>query len=149
MFCKESEHKVTIFFFFLNFDTVFENPSLENFANIFRIEQDGISLIKFETAHIHFISDIFVAFWILPKASKQGQHLFKGSIQFVTRKINIVARKQTIWSVIKLYVQDLFLLHCFDRRDKMLIIIYYFILLLFIIIYYYCLTTKCPQDFAF
>ena len=61
MFREESQHKVTIFFFFLNFDTVFENSTLENFANIFRTERDGISVIEFETARIHFISDVFVA----------------------------------------------------------------------------------------
>ena len=61
MFCEESELKVAIAFFFLNFDTVFENSTPENFANIFRTERDGISAIEFETARIHFISDVFVA----------------------------------------------------------------------------------------
>ena len=61
MFREESQHKVTIFFFFLNFDTVFENSTLENFANIFRTERDGISVIEFETARIHFIIDVFVS----------------------------------------------------------------------------------------
>ena len=65
MFCEESEQKVTFFFFFLNFDTVFENSTPENFANIFRTELDGISAIEFETARIHFISDVFVAFAII------------------------------------------------------------------------------------
>ena len=60
MFSEESEHKVTIFFFFLNFDTVFENSTLEHFANIFRTERDGVSVIEFETARIHFISEVFV-----------------------------------------------------------------------------------------
>ena len=30
-------------------------------ASIWRIEQDGISVIKFEAAQLHFSSDIFVA----------------------------------------------------------------------------------------
>ena len=29
--------------------------------NIWRIERAGISVIKFETARLHFLSDIFVA----------------------------------------------------------------------------------------
>ena len=31
------------------------------FSNIWRIEQEGISAIKFETAWIHFLSDAFLA----------------------------------------------------------------------------------------
>ena len=65
MFCEESEHKVTIFFFFLNLDTVFENSTPENFGNIFRTERDGISAIEFETARIHFIIDVFVAIAVI------------------------------------------------------------------------------------
>ena len=34
---------------------------LETFANISRIERDGISAIKLEAAGIHFLSDVFVA----------------------------------------------------------------------------------------
>ena len=33
----------------------------KNFANIWRIERDGISAIKFQAARIHFLSDVFVA----------------------------------------------------------------------------------------
>ena len=38
MFCEESEQKVTFFFFFLNFDKVFENSTPENFANILELK---------------------------------------------------------------------------------------------------------------
>ena len=65
MFYEESEHTVTFFFFFLNFDTVFENSTPENFANILRTERDGINAIEFETARIHFISDVFVAIAVI------------------------------------------------------------------------------------
>ena len=33
----------------------------KKFANIWRVERDGISVIKFEAARIHFPSDVFVA----------------------------------------------------------------------------------------
>ena len=74
MFCEESELKVAIFFFFLNFDTVFENSTPENFANIFRTERDGISAIEFETARIHFISEVFVAIAFLHSSMVQESH---------------------------------------------------------------------------
>ena len=74
MFCEESEQKVTFFFFFLNFDTVFENSTPENFANIFRTELDGISAIEFETARIHFIRDVFVTIAVIHPC---GRNLIK------------------------------------------------------------------------
>ena len=46
---------------FLNIDTVFYNSSPEKIANIWRIEWDRISAIKFEAARLHFLSDVFVA----------------------------------------------------------------------------------------
>ena len=41
------------FILFLNFDTVLKNSSPEKFANIWRIELDGISAINFETTRTH------------------------------------------------------------------------------------------------
>ena len=32
----------------------------KKFANIWRIKRAGISVVKFETVHIHFLSDVFV-----------------------------------------------------------------------------------------
>ena len=48
-------------FLSLNFDTVFYNSTPETTDNIWWIEQDGISAIKFEAARLHFLSDVFVA----------------------------------------------------------------------------------------
>ena len=62
-FCGECERKTTTFFFFLNFDTaVFKNSTPEKIADIWRIERDGISAIKFEAvAWLNISSDVFVA----------------------------------------------------------------------------------------
>ena len=55
-----------LFFFFHNFDAVLENQSTpKRFANIWRIKQDGISAVKFEAAQIHFLSDAFVAVFVV------------------------------------------------------------------------------------
>ena len=40
------------FFLFLNFDTVFTNSTPEKTANIWRIQRDGIGVIKFKAARI-------------------------------------------------------------------------------------------------
>ena len=48
-------------FLFLNFDgRVLEFHSRRKIVNVWRIEQDGISAIKFETVRLHFC-DVFVA----------------------------------------------------------------------------------------
>ena len=41
-------------FVFLNFDTVLWNSTPKKIANIWRIKRDGISVIKFKAASIHF-----------------------------------------------------------------------------------------------
>ena len=48
------------FFVFLNFDTEFCNSTSGKFANIWWIERDWTSAIKFEAARIRFLSDVFV-----------------------------------------------------------------------------------------
>ena len=48
-------------FLFLNFDTALQNSTPKKFAHIWRIKQDGISVIKFEATQIHFLSDVFLA----------------------------------------------------------------------------------------
>ena len=45
----------------LNFDTIVYNPTPDKFANIWRIERDGINAMKFEPARTHFLTDVFVA----------------------------------------------------------------------------------------
>ena len=42
-------------FLFLNFDTVLKNLTPEKITNIWRMERDRISAIKFEAARIHFL----------------------------------------------------------------------------------------------
>ena len=58
-FCGRHEHEPTTFFVFLNFDTVL-NSTPEQIPNIWRIEQHGINVIKFEAARRQFSSDLFV-----------------------------------------------------------------------------------------
>ena len=41
--------------------SLLEFISRKKMLNIWRIERDGISAIKFETARLHFLSDVFVA----------------------------------------------------------------------------------------
>ena len=48
-------------FLFLTFRTVFKNSTQEKFASIWRIERDGTSSIKFESARIYFSSNVFIA----------------------------------------------------------------------------------------
>ena len=60
-FCGGREQDKDPFFLFLNFDTVFKNSTPEKIANIWRIERDRISTIKFEAARLHFLSEVFVA----------------------------------------------------------------------------------------
>ena len=61
-FCwgRERQHN-NVPFLLLNFHTVLYNSTLEKYANIWRIVQDGISAKKFEAARIHFLNDVFVA----------------------------------------------------------------------------------------
>ena len=54
------EDKTAIFLFFpLNFNTVLQNSTRENFTSICRIEQDGKSSVNFEAARI-FFREVFV-----------------------------------------------------------------------------------------
>ena len=46
-------------FLFRNLDTVFSDLTPENFANIWQIKWNWIRPSKFETARIHFLSDVF------------------------------------------------------------------------------------------
>ena len=68
-FCGGHEHKTTIFFFSGLNSTSREYKLLEStpgkFSNIWRIEQEGISAIKFEAAWIHFLSDAFLAVTVI------------------------------------------------------------------------------------
>ena len=52
-FCGGREHKTTTSLFF--------SWTPEKNSNIWQIERDGISTIKFEAAWIHFLSDVFMA----------------------------------------------------------------------------------------
>ena len=52
-------------FLFLYFDTVLWNSTPEKFANIWIIEQDGISAIKFGTGQIHVLIDVFIAITVV------------------------------------------------------------------------------------
>ena len=45
----------------MNFDTVLYNSTPQKFANIWRIKGDGMSVIKFTIASIHYLRDVFVA----------------------------------------------------------------------------------------
>ena len=62
--CRGRQHKTTTFFFFSG--TWIRSPlefTSKQLDNIWRIERDGISAIKFEAAQIHFLnfkSDVFV-----------------------------------------------------------------------------------------
>ena len=59
-FCGGSEHKITAFFLFLTFDTVFYFNSTKNdTVNIWRIERDGINAIKYKAARLHFFKWLF------------------------------------------------------------------------------------------
>ena len=55
------EHKTTIYFFFSWTSIALQNSTPETIANIWRIERDGISAIKFEAARMHFLRDVFAA----------------------------------------------------------------------------------------
>ena len=52
-FCRGREHKTTLEF------------NSKNIASIWRIKRDVISVIKFEAARIHILSDVFVAVAVL------------------------------------------------------------------------------------
>ena len=60
-FCREREHKTTTFFFFSWTSIQYFRIQLQKTANIWQIERDGISAIKFEVARLHFVSEVFVA----------------------------------------------------------------------------------------
>ena len=61
-FCRGREHKKAIFFFFSWTLMQFFGIHLQkHFSSIqWRIKGDGISVIKFEAAQIHYLSDFFV-----------------------------------------------------------------------------------------
>ena len=62
-FCEGREHKTTTFFlpsFPELWYSLLEFNS-RKIANIWRVEQDGISEIQFEAARLHFLSDVVVA----------------------------------------------------------------------------------------
>ena len=61
-FCGGGEHTTMTFFFFSW--TSIQSLRIQvhkKIANIWRIERNGISAIKFEAARIHFLSDVFAA----------------------------------------------------------------------------------------
>ena len=63
IFCGGHEHKKTTFLFFswTLIQSFRIQLQLETFANIWGIERDGISAVKFEAlSQIHFLSDVFV-----------------------------------------------------------------------------------------
>ena len=66
------EHETKTFFLFLNFDTVLKNLIPEKFAKIWRVERDGINVIKFEGAQIHFLTDVFVAVVVVVAKKRSG-----------------------------------------------------------------------------
>ena len=51
-------------------------------ANIWRIERDGISAIKFEAAQIHFLSDVFVAVAVVVATTTTSQRERQKSHRF-------------------------------------------------------------------
>ena len=53
-FVEDSNTVNHFLFLFFNLDTVLKNSTLETFANIWRIEQDGIKAIKLEATRIPF-----------------------------------------------------------------------------------------------
>ena len=55
---EDGENETT--FFLLTFNKVFKSSTPEKIANIWRIEQDGISAIKFEVARPHLLINVFV-----------------------------------------------------------------------------------------
>ena len=58
-FCGRHEHEPTTFSPELWYSLLNSTP--EQIANIWRIEQDGINVIKFQAARRQFSSDVFVA----------------------------------------------------------------------------------------
>ena len=61
-FCGGGEHTTMTFFFFSW--TSIQSLRIQvhrKIANIWRIERNGISAIKFEAARLHFLSDVFAA----------------------------------------------------------------------------------------
>ena len=58
----DDEHKTTIFFFFfVNLDAVLKKSTPEEIVNIWQIKRVGKRAMKFETARIPLLRDIFVA----------------------------------------------------------------------------------------
>ena len=63
-FCGGREHNTTTAFFFFSLPSIKSfriHATPEKIANIWRIERDGISAIKFEAARLHFLIEVFVA----------------------------------------------------------------------------------------
>ena len=61
-FCGGCEHTTMTFFFFSCTSTQsFRIQVHKKIANIWRIERNRISAIKFEAARLHFLSDVFAA----------------------------------------------------------------------------------------
>ena len=63
-FCGECEHtrqRLCFSFPELQYSLLEFNSRKINIANIWRIEQDRISAMKFEAAWLHFLSDVFKA----------------------------------------------------------------------------------------
>ena len=56
-FVDDASTRKTFFLLFLSFRIQLQKKN----ANICRIERDGISVINFDAARLHFLSDIFVA----------------------------------------------------------------------------------------
>ena len=61
--------RTTTTFFFFSWTSIhsFRIHLQKNFANIWRIKRVGISVIKYEAALIHFLSDVFVAVIVVLK----------------------------------------------------------------------------------
>ena len=64
--CEGREHKTTIFLFlyWISIQSLRIQLQKKN-TNIWRIEGDGISAIKFEAERLHILSDVFVAIAIV------------------------------------------------------------------------------------
>ena len=63
-FCGGRGHNTTTAFFFFSLPSIKSfriHATPEKIANIWRIERDGISAIKFEAARLHFLIEVFVA----------------------------------------------------------------------------------------
>ena len=104
--CEGREHKTTIFFFlyWISIQSLRIQLQKKN-TNIWRIEGDGISAIKFEAERLHILSDVFVAIAIVVfKLPFEETREAKGTDPALkTRVLKLIERKHqriipaTLW----------------------------------------------------